>query len=125
MSSGRVGLENCRQVFVEAPHDAFVYSAFYEAFRAVLSPEIGLSFVAAGTKGDAETLRPGAEFDSERSTFRKQKYTALVSYSLGAAVTGIGIYMLHRVRRRNAESRVRVGVNTAAGGGVFWVRWDN
>lgn len=49
----RIDLNNCRQVFVEAPQDEFIYKALYLALRDELSPEIALTFIAAGTKGNS------------------------------------------------------------------------
>ncbi len=53
----RVSLDNCRQVFVEADVDAFVFSNVYEVLRDDLSPLIGTAFIPSGTKKEGGCTR--------------------------------------------------------------------
>jgi len=48
-----VNYENRRQVFVESKYDVQYYGALYEISKALLDPEISLSFIASGPGGNA------------------------------------------------------------------------
>jgi len=48
-----VTYENQRQVFVESKYDVQYYSALYEISKALLAPEISLSFIASGPGGNS------------------------------------------------------------------------
>lgn len=50
-----VSYENRRQVFVESQHDARIYGQLYEKLRDRLVPEVSLTFIASGAKGQGNS----------------------------------------------------------------------
>ena len=74
--------------------------------------------IALGTKGDAEELPPGDEFEDKRDSFRTQRKVAIALYGAGAIAAGIGLYMVLRGGGEAEAEPPPVAATTDGSGGM-------
>lgn len=62
---------------------------------------------AASTRGDAERLPPGMDFNERASTFDRQRVGAIAGYTIGAAALALGLWLLLRDRPSHPATAAR------------------
>lgn len=77
---------------------------------------------AVSSQHQAEDELAGPAFDAHLDDFRRERALALGSYAVGAAVTGVGLYLLLR-SPSGADDERHAGVAVAPDSFALWVRW--
>ena len=72
--------------------------------------------LASRTRGRAEELFAGDQFDAEVSTFKTQRAVAIGGYALGGIAIGTGLYLL-----MTGKERAPVALAPRPGGAVVWL----